>query len=101
MCTGVADSAILHPQVLHAQLLPQALCPEQVAVPLKHALDEVILDLLHHHAPPSEMKTSALPHEDEHRHALHNAAVNRWRCATVHMEELLACDDPAWLLTGT
>ena len=42
----VADAAVLHPQVLHAQLLPKSLCPEQVAVALKHALDEVILDLL-------------------------------------------------------
>ena len=45
--TCVADAAVLDPQVLHAQLLPKALCPEQVAVPLKHALDKVVLDLLH------------------------------------------------------
>ena len=43
----MADAAVFNPQVLHAQLLPKALCPKQVAVPLKHALDEVILDLLH------------------------------------------------------
>ena len=53
--TCVADAAVLNPQVLHAQLLPKALCPEEIAVPLKHALDEVILNLLHHHA-LSEMK---------------------------------------------
>lgn len=47
----VADAAVLHPQVLHAQLLSKSLCPEQVAVALKHALDEVILNLLQTHVP--------------------------------------------------
>ncbi len=46
----VADAAVLHPHVRHAQLAPKALRPEQVAVALKHALDVVVLDLLRSHA---------------------------------------------------
>lgn len=42
----VANAAVLHPQVAHPKLAPKALRPEQVAVPLKHALYVVILDLL-------------------------------------------------------
>ena len=54
---GVADAAVLDPQVAHAQLAPEPLRPEQVAVALEHALDVVVVDLLHPGAASSQLNT--------------------------------------------
>jgi hypothetical protein len=45
---GVGVAALLYPEIVHAQhLLAEALCPEQVAVALKHAHDVFVPQLLH------------------------------------------------------
>ncbi len=44
----MAVATLLHPELSHVEgLSPKALCPEQVAVALKHTDHIIITDLLH------------------------------------------------------